>query len=101
MWKNLWKPQIKPFLSDYLLEASYSLTARHICQNWTWERGKVVLLTPRLLLNIKTGGIKFSAPSLILDSMHLRSVSPLRIPPPRDYTCDSNTIKNVLLLFRF
>lgn len=74
----------------------------HMCLAvWTWERGKVVLLTLRLLLNIKTGGIKFSASSLILDSMHLRSAGPLRPPPPWNYTCDSNAIKKALLLFFF
>lgn len=43
------------------------------------KRGKVVLLTLRLLLNIKTGGINFSAPPLIFDVMLSRGAGPLRI----------------------
>ena len=41
--------------------------------------GKVVLLTLRLLLNIKTGGINFLTPPLIFDVMYFRGASPLRI----------------------
>lgn len=68
---------------------------------WTWERGKVVLLTLRLLLNIKTGGIKFSASSLILDSMHSRSVGPLRHPPPEIIHVIPTLLKKLYCCFLF